>query len=87
MEYSIKASGLLKCFNPVLSVLLIKNCYLASYGSLAYNFFSSISGSLFIKFINAFVFPDLEPPIINIPYRWFGIYGHFKLCSVCFHEN
>ena len=58
--------------------LLIKNCYLASYGSLAYKYILSISGCLFIKFNNAFVFPDPEPPIINILY---GIYGYFKLCE------
>ena len=34
--------------------------------SFAYKYNLSISGWLFIKFNNAFVFPDLEPPIINI---------------------
>ena len=52
----------------MLSLLLIKNWYLASYGSLAYKYILSISGWLFIKFNNAFVFPDPEPPIINILY-------------------
>ena len=29
-----------------------------------------------------FFFPDLEPPIINIQYRWSRIYGHVKIYSV-----
>ena len=48
------------------SLLLIKNWYLASYGSLAYKYIVSISGWLFIKFNNAFVFSDQKPPIISI---------------------
>ena len=36
----------------------------------------------FIKLSNVFVFPDPEPPIINILFGWSGIYGHFKLCSL-----
>ena len=67
-EYSINALGSLKCFNPVLSLLLIKNWHLSSYGSLAYKYILSITGWLFIKFNNAFVFPDPEPPIISILY-------------------
>ena len=35
-EYSIKALESLKCFKFILSRLLIKNWYFASYGSLAY---------------------------------------------------
>ena len=66
------------------SLLLIKNWYLASYGSLAYKYILSIHGWLFIKFNKAFVFPDTESPIINILYEWSGLYGHFKLCSVLF---
>ena len=63
LEYSIKALGSLKGFNPMLSLFLIKNWYLSSYGSLAYKYILSISGWLFIKLSNAFVFPDPEPPI------------------------
>ena len=48
-EYSIKALGWLKCFNPLLFLLLMKNWYLASYESLAYKYMISISGWLFIK--------------------------------------
>ena len=55
-----------KCFNPVFSLLLIKNKYFASYGSLAYKYILSIFGWLFIKFNNTFIFPDPEPLIINI---------------------
>ena len=80
----MKALGLLKCFNPVLSLLLIKIWYFASYGSSAYKYILSISCWLFVKFVNAFVFPDPQPPIINILYGWSGIYGYFKLCSVLF---
>ena len=32
----MKALESLKCFNPVPTLLLIKNCYFASYGSLGY---------------------------------------------------
>ena len=62
----MKALGSLKCFNPVLSLLLIKNCYLVSRGSLAYKCILSIPGWLFIKFNIAFVFPDTGPPITSI---------------------
>ena len=37
-----------------------------------------------IKFNNKFVFPDPEPPAINILYGWSGTYGQFLLCSVLF---
>ena len=50
----------------MLSLLLIKNWYLASYGSLAYRYILSISGWLFIKLNNAIVFPDSEPPITSM---------------------
>ena len=52
----------------MLSVLLIKSCYLASYGPLVYKYILSISGWLFIKFNNGLDFPDPEPPIIIILY-------------------
>ena len=52
----------------MLSLLLIKNWYLASYGALAYIYVLSISGWLFIKFNNAFVSPNPAQPIINILY-------------------
>ena len=64
----MKALGSLKGFNPVLYLLFIKNWYLVSYGTLAYKYILSISGWLFIKVNNAFVFSDPEPPIINILY-------------------
>ena len=84
LEYSIKALGSFKCFNPMLSVFLIKNWYLPSYGSLAYKYILSISGWLFIKFSNAFVFPDTEPPIIDIVYGYSVIYGQLGLCFLLF---
>ena len=59
--------------------MLISNLYFASYGSLEYK--KSISGSLFIRLRNAFVFPDPEPPNINILYGWSEISGQFGLCS------
>ena len=83
-EYSIKALESLKYFKFVLSLLLIKNRYFSSYGSLAYKYILSISGCWFIRLNNEFVFPDPEPPIINILYRWSGIYGQFGLCSFMF---
>ena len=75
-----------KCFriNPMLSLFLIKNWYLSSYGSLAYKYILSMSCWLCIKFSNAFVFPDPEPPIINILYGWSEIYGQLRLCFLLF---
>ena len=69
---------------PTLSLLLIKYWYFASYRSLAYKYTLSMFGWFSIKFNNTFVFPDPEPPIINIPYGWSGIYGQFLLCLVLF---
>ena len=62
---------------PTLSLLLIKYWYFASYGSLAYKYFLSISGCFSFKFNNTFVFPDPESPIINILYGLSGMYGQF----------
>ena len=85
-EYSIKALGPFNFFLfLVFSLLLIKNWYLASYGSLVYKYILSISGWLFIKFNNAFVFSDPKRPIISILNGWYGIYGDFKSCSVFFY--
>ena len=79
-EYSIKAFESFKYFNPVLSLLLISNWHFALYRSFAYKKILSTSGYLFIKLSNAFVFPDLEPPIINIWYGGSEILGQFQLC-------
>ena len=43
-----------------------------------------MSGSLFIKLDNAFVFPDSKPPIINNLYGSSGIYGHIGLRFILF---
>ena len=69
---------------PTLSLLLIKYWYFDSYGSFAYKYILSMSGLFSIKFNDNFVFPDPEPPIINILYGWSGIYGQFLLCWVLF---
>ena len=66
----------------MLSLLLLKNWYFASFGYLIYKYILSISDCLFIKFNNAFVLPDPEPPIIGIMYGWSGIYGQTELCFV-----
>ena len=84
LEYSIKALRSSQWFKPNFSRLLIKYWHFALYGSFAYRYALSISGWLLIKSNNAFVFPDLEPPIINILYGWSGIYGHFQLCYILF---
>ena len=68
----------------MLSFLFIKNWYLSSYGSFAYKYILSMSGWLFIRFSNAFLFPDPEPPIINILYGWSGIYGQLRLWFTLF---
>ena len=43
-----------------------------------------MSGWFSTKFNNVFVFPDPEPPIIDILYGWSGIYGQFLLCLILF---
>ena len=80
----MKDLGSLKCFNLVLSLLLIKNWHMvSSYGSFAYKYVLSTSSWLFIKFNKEFVFPDPEHSIINVLYGWSGI-CQFELCSVLF---
>ena len=79
----MKGLGSLKWFIPTPSLLLIKYWYFDSYGSFAYKYILSMSGCFSIKF-NKFVFPDPEPPIINILYGWSGIYDQFLLCLVLF---
>ena len=56
----------------------------ASYRSFAYECILPMSGSLFIKLDNAFVFPDSKPPIINNLYGSSGIYGHIGLRFILF---
>ena len=51
-------------------LLLISNWYFASDGSLVYKNFLLIFGSWFVRLSNPFVFPDPDPPAINILYRW-----------------
>ena len=41
----------------------------------------SISSLLFIRFSNAFAFPNPVRPSINIPYEWSGVSDHFGLFS------
>ena len=76
-EYSIKALESVKCkyFNPVLSCLLVKNWYFASYRYLVYELVLSISGWWLITLNNEFVYSDPEPSITNVLYRWSGICG------------
>ena len=47
----MKAFRSLKCFNPVLSLLLIKNWYLDSYGPSAYKYILSISAGCLLDLI------------------------------------
>ena len=68
----------------MLSLLFIKSYYLSSYRSFQYKYTLSMSSLLFIKFNSVFVFPDPEPPIINILYGWSGIYGQLGLCFLLF---
>ena len=77
LEYSIKAleSVKCKCFNPVLSCLLVKNSYFVSDRYLVYELVLSISGWELITLNNEFVYSDPEPSITNILYRWSGICG------------
>ena len=48
------------------TLLLIKYGYFDSYGSFAYKHIFSMSGCFSIKFNNEFVYPDPEPPVVNI---------------------
>ena len=63
-----KSFEVIKMFQSYAFFFLIKNWYLSSHGYFAYKYILAISGWLFIKFNNAFVFLDPEPPIINIFY-------------------
>ena len=66
---------------PTFSRILIEYWYFASYGSLAYKYILSMSGSFSFSFHNnASVFSDPEPATINILYGWSRIYGQFLLC-------
>ena len=40
--------------------------------------------SMLVRVNDEFVFPDPEPPIINILYGWSGICGQFGLFFLCF---
>ena len=44
-------------------------------------------GCLLIKFNNALVFPDSEPPVISIPYGYSGIYENYVLFYFHFHSH
>ena len=59
-QYSAKALESFQCLNPVLSLLLIRNRYFASYGSVAFKEILSISGWQLIRLNNEFVFWDPE---------------------------
>ena len=48
-QYSIKDLESLKYSKPVNFLLLVKNWYFVSYGSLAYKYISSISGCRFLR--------------------------------------
>ena len=53
-ECSKKALGSLKGFNPLLSLLLIKNWYFASYGSFAYKYILSIPACCVLNSMHLF---------------------------------
>ena len=63
-----------QCFKYTRLCLLINNRCFALYGSLKCKKDLSISSWL-IRLSNVFVFPDEEPPAINILYEWSGICG------------
>ena len=79
-EHSIKALESLQCFKPAPLLLLIKNWYLASYGSLVYEVVS-VCSLWFIRLSNAFVFSYAEPQITNILYGWSEICDYFESYS------
>ena len=57
-EYSIKALESFKCFKPVLFLMLIKNWYFTSYGSLVYHGTFTIPDFWIIRLKTEFIFPD-----------------------------
>ena len=57
-EYWIKALESFKCFKPVLFLMLIRNWYFASYGSLVYQWTFTIPGFWVIRLKTEFIFPD-----------------------------
>ena len=86
-KYLIKALESLTCFKPVLSRLLIINRYFAlngSYNGYYINEILSISGYWFIRWIDEFLFPDPEPPIINILYNDQEFLANLDYVILCF---
>ena len=86
LEYSIKVLESWQRFKPTLSHLLINNWYFTSYGSSAYKHGSLTNAQILsilgnVKLSNALVFPNLDPPIINMLYGWAGFCSQFGLYS------
>ena len=71
-------------FKSLLFRFLINIRRFFSNESLAYKWILSISCYWLIKLNNKFVFPDHQPPIINILYGWSGICGYFGLYCLLF---
>ena len=70
----MNAFGFFNFFISTFSLPLITNCYFDSYGPCTYKYILSISGRrYFIKFSNALVLLDPEPPVIKILPEWSGI--------------
>ena len=68
LEYSMKALLSLQCFQPTLSRFLISNLYFASYrSSQRVNRFYQYQVDDLLS--SVFVFPDPEPPKINILHK------------------
>ena len=81
-EYSLKVIRFSKLSRPLFSCLLMRYWYFASMWSLVYiNFISySIIIIIFLFYqIEWCIFPDPEPPIINILYGSSGICGKIGL--------
>ena len=55
--------------------------YFNSYGTVAYRYILSISGSWFIRLSHALVYPDPEP-IINILHGYSGMCRQSGLCAI-----
>ena len=84
LSITLKALAALEYFELTLLRLLIKNWYLGSYESLAYNYTLPLSSWWFIRVSNAFAFPYPEFPIINILYWLSGTWGQSGLCFFMF---
>ena len=74
----MKSLGSLKCFNPVVFLLLIKIDIFLHKDLLHINILHQYLPVCLLNLIMNFVFSDEEPPLISVVYGGSGIYGYFE---------